>query len=427
MTIERSEGITESERYLKNLCDHTFLSLWSYPGVYKDQFPSQGTDGKEVADLLVIFENHIIIFSDKDCQFPNTGKIDLDWNRWFKKAIQKSSDQLWGGQRWIKKYPHRLFLDRSCKSPFPLQIPDLSNVKFHLIVVAHDNTNRCKNELGGSGSLMINSSIKGDKHYIKEDNRFPFFVGDIDPSKSFVHILDDTSLDIVLNTLDTISDFVSYLTKKEKIFRSELSIIATGEEDLLAYYLTNINDNREHDFVIPSDVDKPIKDIYFDEGFWEEFCKSSLRQEQIKANKISYIWDELITIFSKHIMNETQYFTTHNNVKDIEPALRFLAKESRFGRRVLASALMGLIIEAPQNMRATCYVQSKSPQEPFYVFMTLPHFEYMSYDQYRFIRRELLYDCCKVVKLRFAEVHNIIGIATESGLNNGGRDRKSVV
>jgi hypothetical protein len=92
MPIKRADGVTESERYLKSLCDRTFLSLWSYPGVYRDQVSGKGTEGKEVCDLLVAFENHIIIFSDKDCQFPNSDRLELDWNRWFKRAVQKSAD-----------------------------------------------------------------------------------------------------------------------------------------------------------------------------------------------------------------------------------------------------------------------------------------------------------------------------------------------
>ena len=63
--ISRAGGITDSERYLKNLCDHTFLSLWSYPNAYRDQKGSSKGDGKELCDLLVVFENHVIIFSDK--------------------------------------------------------------------------------------------------------------------------------------------------------------------------------------------------------------------------------------------------------------------------------------------------------------------------------------------------------------------------
>ena len=32
-TIERTDGVTPSEQYLKSLCDRSFLSLWSYPGL----------------------------------------------------------------------------------------------------------------------------------------------------------------------------------------------------------------------------------------------------------------------------------------------------------------------------------------------------------------------------------------------------------
>jgi hypothetical protein len=33
----RSEGTTASERYLAKLCQKSFLSLWSYPNVFRDQ------------------------------------------------------------------------------------------------------------------------------------------------------------------------------------------------------------------------------------------------------------------------------------------------------------------------------------------------------------------------------------------------------
>ncbi len=68
--FRRAIGITPSERYLKYLCDRSFLSLWSYPGVYRDQgVTSVRRIGKELCDMLVVFENHIIIFSDKYCEF----------------------------------------------------------------------------------------------------------------------------------------------------------------------------------------------------------------------------------------------------------------------------------------------------------------------------------------------------------------------
>lgn len=419
MSIKRADGITESERYLKVLCDRTFLSLWSYSGVYRDQISGGITEGKEVCDLLVVFENHIIIFSDKDCQFPNTDRLALDWNRWFKRAIQKSADQVWGAEGWIKKTQNRLFLDRSCTIPFPIDIPDLSTAKFHLIVVAHDNSSRCQQELGGSGSLMINTSIKGDAHYVNENDNVPFFIGDIDPSRTFVHVLGDTSLDIVLGTLDTISDFVSYLVKKEKFLRSDTLVFAAGEEELLTYYLTNMNEESEHDFIAPPNFDKQTTNLVFDEGLWEEFSQSPERQAQVFADKISYAWDGLIESFNKNLMEETQYYTTHSDVKSNEILLRFLAREPRFRRRNLAAALCGLIKLAPRHMLATRCLCSSSPQEPYYVFLLLPKFDWMTYEEYRETRRNILEIYCKTVKLKFPDAQHIVGIATETGFDNG--------
>lgn len=271
MPIERADGITESERYLKRLCDQTFLSLWSYPGVYSDEGLIKSKQGKEVCDLLALFENHIIIFSDKDCQFPNSGNLTVDWNRWFKKSIQKSAKQLWGAEGWIKKYPNRLFLNNLCTQLFPLYIPDLETAKFHLIAVAHSSSARCRQEFGGTGSPKVKTSINGSSHNIGIAGGSPFHIGDIDPSRTFVHILDDVSLDLVLNTLDTVSDFVGYLTKKEELFRSGCYISAASELELLAHYHKFINDDGERDFLIPSNLNGQRSELILEEGYWKEF------------------------------------------------------------------------------------------------------------------------------------------------------------
>ena len=89
----RMEGITPGEKYLKLLCDRTFLSLWSYPGLFRNQGVRKQGIGKELCDLLVVFENHVIIFSDKDCEFPNSGVIETDWDRWLKKQFSILQDR----------------------------------------------------------------------------------------------------------------------------------------------------------------------------------------------------------------------------------------------------------------------------------------------------------------------------------------------
>src|SRR5438046_1108028 len=97
--IQKADGGTLAEKYLARLCEKTFLSLWSYPRVYRDQGkPVTGGHGKEICDLLVVFDKHIIIFSDKHCQLQTTGDVQRDWQRWFRKAIQKSAEQAWGAR-----------------------------------------------------------------------------------------------------------------------------------------------------------------------------------------------------------------------------------------------------------------------------------------------------------------------------------------
>lgn len=193
--VLRSRGTTPAERYLSRLCEQTFLSLWSYPGIYRDQGNTRGGDGKEVCDLLVLFGNDIVIFSDKDCSFPSSGDIRMDWSRWFRRAVLKSAMQAWGAERWIRQHPDRIFMDRSCKQRFPLSLPPARESRFHHIIVAHGVSEPCRKALGGSGTLMFATDVAGGMHYDPRIGRCdPFTVGWIDPSREPVHVLDDSAL-----------------------------------------------------------------------------------------------------------------------------------------------------------------------------------------------------------------------------------------
>lgn len=124
--------------------------LWSYPCVYQDKGVSQTGEGKELCDLLVVFENHILIFSDKHCVFPSTGNSELDWSRWYRRSVLAAEKQLRGAERWIKDHPDRIFVDRACKQRFPVSIPSFADAKYHLLVVAHGSVQRTRQALGGA-------------------------------------------------------------------------------------------------------------------------------------------------------------------------------------------------------------------------------------------------------------------------------------
>ena len=117
-------GKTESEVYLSQVCQNSFLSLWSVPNIFK-------SPGKELCDLLVVFENNIIIFSDKSCEYKYTESVFNDWERWYKRAVIKSANQLYGAEKWIKKFPNQIYLDAKCKISFPLPLPNPEKAKIY--------------------------------------------------------------------------------------------------------------------------------------------------------------------------------------------------------------------------------------------------------------------------------------------------------
>lgn len=403
----RSEGVTTAERYLARLCKHCFLSLWSYPGVFRDQGLHEGKGaGKEVCDLLVVFENHVLIFSDKDCRFDTSSGLETGWRRWYRKAILKSAEQVWGAERWIRAFPGRLFLDKQCTIPFPIRLPDLSESIFHRIVVGHDASRACREVFGGSGSLMLDNSLIGDAHLDR-----PFTIGQIDPGRGYIHVFDDTTLDIVMKTVDTISDFTAYLMKKEHFLTGERVVVAAGEEELLAVYLANMNSDGEHDFVITGDYNCVI----LDEGFWEKFTKSPERLAQIEHNKISYSWDKLIEKFSFHAMTSTQHWTDGRPLHEQEIMFRLLAREPRTRRRGLAISLHEVLDRSIHSARPfdVRVVEPSYRGDPHYIFLFGKRPPGMSAEDYRNVRRNLLSDYCYVTKLKYPDATQIVGIATE--------------
>ncbi len=396
--IARVDGINPAERYLQSLCEGTFLRLWSYPGVHRDQ-----GGGKEVADLIVVFGDDVIIFSDKSCAFGSTGNLATDWGRWYRRSVRASAKQVWAAEKWILKHPEKLFLDVGCTKPFPLQLPPAGRARVHRVVVAHGVADACRASLGGSGSLMYSPMI-GD------NDAAPFTVGDLDPARGFVHILDDTTLEILLTTLDTVADFIAYLREKESWVREGHLLGAAGEEELLAWYLMS-GDKNGH--ALPR-TDEAISVL--PEGEWKNFLAGPHRRAQVEANAISYAWDGLIGEFERHFINGTSEFRTHADVKDLEPMLRYLASEDRTRRRGLATQLLAIIRKpvAPDRRHNMRVAATEDTSRPAYVFLALARSnDDATYDEYRELRRRLTEGYVLATRLRLPEYKTIIGIATE--------------
>lgn len=410
--ITRADGVTPAERYLQRLCQRSFLSLWSYCGLYKDQGRKGNGHGRELCDLLVVFGDDVLAFSDKDCAFKDTGNIGLDWCRWFRKSIADSAQQAWRVEPFLKQYADRIFLDPACTEPFPLTLPPPERMRMHYIVVTHKIAPRVVEYFtGGSGSLVFNSDLTDPSHYENPALCRPFEVGWLDEKKPFVHVLHDFSLEVVMRTLDTITDFVEYLQAKEALLedfkRTGRQLWYAGEEDLLAHYSRTMKDDR-HGFDFPVEAQR----LALEEGAWLDLVGKPRFRARGEANRVSYYWDAIIEKFTRVVLSQYQQgeiFTMQ------ERALRFLAREGRVRRRMLAEEILKMLATTPYGYDRRRVAIPERPGDPHYVFFLAGRRPHIAEDDYPRYRQSRLNAFCHITKVLYPEAEDIVGIATETG------------
>jgi hypothetical protein len=163
--IIKSEGLTPTEKLLADLCEKSFLKLWSYPNPFKD-------DRQELCDLLAVFENHVFIFFDRENMAFSKDDNDplISWNRWKRKVIDDQTRIAHGAEGYIKS-GRGIFLDKDLKIPFPFDI-DRQKMMAHKIIVAHGAKEACENFSKDNvyGSLAISYGPGED------ELSFPFMI-----------------------------------------------------------------------------------------------------------------------------------------------------------------------------------------------------------------------------------------------------------
>ena len=171
----------------------------------------------------------------------------------------------------------------------------------HCVVVARGAGRACATYFGDDmGSLRVRPDISGKQHCAAD--ALPFAVGDVNPRGSFVHVVDDVTLDIVLGELDTVLDFTDYLTRKAAFIRSGLLQSAAGEQDLLAHYAIRMNDEGEHDF----DAGRGGSPVNLPAGEYQRFAQDPRYLARREANRLSYVWDRLIEKFTSHMIERNE-------------------------------------------------------------------------------------------------------------------------
>jgi hypothetical protein len=398
-------GLTPSEAYLGRLCRKTFLQLWSYPNLFKKP-------GTERCDLLVVFGEDVLIFSDKHCVLRTAGEPKTNWRRWYRDAILKSARQVAGAERWMREQPGRIYTDSQCRVPFPLKLPE--RPVFHRILTCRGTAAPCQGSWGGTGSLFVTNEP------LEACAERPFRLGALDEDGRMVHVFDEVALDAVLKTLDTVTDFCEYLRSRESFFRSGLTVVATGEDDLLGYYLFNADPGGGHSFSIEQHVagegGTPSM-VTIDETFGSGWKTSPQRAAKARADEVSYCWDVLIEKVSQSLLGQARSDPPEADVREQEIVVRRLAQENRVQRRMLATALLGAI-----QGRKRRYVRPTRPGGPAWVFLPCERRDGEIREEYLDDRRDRLRSYCLVAKFLNPDIDDVVGVAVDPSADEPSED-----
>lgn len=339
-----------AEKFVYRVCKKSFLSLWSYANLL-------GKMNKELCDILVVCGQDIVIFSVKHIKFKESEDYETDLSRWQNRAINSSCKQIYGAERWTKTADYVIKNDKTKG----VRLPEGSQRRVLRVAVA----------LGG-------------------DNKVFLRYGDF--GKGFVHVFDELSFNIILRELDTISDFTRYLFHKETFILSTApEIIHCGEEDLLAIYLHNGRCfPSEGDFIIIDDI-------------WKHFVEKEEYKRKLLADRDSYLWDRIIETFCHDALHDNLEFGP--SLSEVELAVRTMALENRFSRRVLRKAFLEFMHLASQKKVRSRMV--KSFNQIVYVFLAIPK------DEDRQFRVAELGNRCFIARGLNMDCETVIGLATE--------------
>lgn len=293
----------KAEEAVHLLANNTFLRDWCY-------LNPKDNSGKEICDLLVCFEDVVIICQIKNVAF--TGKEE----RFIRKAIEHPIKQLLGAERRLFdiKRPILLRNQYGFEEKFDPSIPKRV---FRLVISL------------GCGDFFI-----------------PFMHVE---DGIFIHIM-DRFIEIIMNELDTIADFTKYLIDCEQLYKSGTQIMVNGgEEELLAEYIAH-NKSFAH---LSSDTF-----AIFERGIWSEIVSQPEYERKQEANKISYAWDTLIGML--HESGDPRY----------KEVAREMTRPDRNDRRLLAYSFLDAFEQTRERTRMRRYLQLNGIT---YIFIFVPH------------------------------------------------------
>ena len=407
MYARKSSGTTPSERRLNKLAEDTFLGFWSFANPFRDQ-----GGPKEVCDLLVVCGRDVIVFSDKSCILSPSSEITRAWPRWYKRAVLDSIKQSLGAERWIRQHPDRLFIDRRLDRKLPVNLGEPDQRRFHHCILAMGARDACKAAGSRRGSLTLESPTVLGVATSPDKTTDPFVVQQDFEHDRMIHVFDDVTLPRILTHLSTISDFIDYLKFKEELFRRGKVGRISGEENLLAVFLSEIrHSDRWMQFI---DGLSPNEYLEIPDGGWSILLRSESYRAYRAACKDSEVWDRIINQFAFHAFDSSLLEPSPQSVEENEAIFRTMALEPRRSRLEIAFRMMERWRQYTDGAVNTRVVVSPSQDGVAYVFTYFPRM-HPSAEVYREERRLHLQSYTMLILTENPSIKRAIGIATEAG------------
>lgn len=351
-----TEGLTPSEKLVAELCQKSFLRLWTHPNPV-------GKKGKELCDCLIVCGPHVVIISVKECDYVDTGDR-TGWERWEKRAIAKSAAQIWGAERWLMSVD--TFQRKDGRT---VSLPPSGDRRFHRISVS----------LGGKGQVFIKWGDLGN---------------------GFVHVCDEVSVGVLFGELDTIADFVAFLDQSERFVASGVSPIFAGGgiEDLVALYIS-----WGHTFELPDELSDTPDGMILMNDLWSGLKESDDYKAMKEDLKESYLWDRLIEHYAADLLTDGMFDFNIRELTDDQSALVAMALQPRGHRANLAQAFAEFLTQGERKIASRAALGDRNTA---FVFLLGPSAD-------RELRVRELALRCLVIRGTMPGVITVVGIATD--------------
>ncbi|WP_341024236.1 hypothetical protein [Brevundimonas diminuta] len=350
----------------------------------------------ELADILVVFGEHVLIFSDKGAAYPQTPDARLNWTRYYRRAIADSAHQINRAERWMERFPDQVFLDSRLETALPIALPPQEHRVVHRICVAPAAADAARAE--GLAGLRIQPAIVGDAER--------FATGRIEECRGWVHVCDQLTLDNVLTALSTAPDLIDYLSATEALIARDGLASAPCESDLLAGYI--LNQRRFPSAGPPLNVEA---------GLWAGLQRHPQYVEGRRRDGISAFWDNLIERVYQGFVAQNLEHGNDIPMPDFERILRAMATEDRFNRRLLSLA----IVERVEGPGGAALIPSSAPGLT-YLLLVQPYQAGESERDYRYRRMQSMQLRMVAAKAAQPGLQRIIAIGLGQAQERGGSE-----